>query len=172
MSLDGCVTLDDVEDVLLHILLHHIPRTATQAKSLALSDGVEPVALVLAEHLARLNVDDIAFLFTQKLTNIVVVVQLTQETDALRVLAAGIHQMLPLSDGAHLFLPHVADGEQRLAQLPVVELCQEVGLVLHGVGTRAKPLHSLFVDFRLGIVSRGDEVILMAALAVESTELN
>ena len=53
MSLDGCVTLDDIENVLLHILLHHIPRTATQAKSLALSDGVEPMAFVLPDLLAQ-----------------------------------------------------------------------------------------------------------------------
>ena len=87
--------------------------------------------------------------------------------------------MLTLGDLAHLLLPHMPNWEQCFFQLPIVELCQKVGLILHGVGTRAKPLHLLLAPFpinlfylRLCIVPCGDEVIFVSALAVESAELD
>ena len=128
--------------------------------------------LVLAQHLAGFYINHIAFFFTQIATHIVVVVQFSEEANALRVLALGVHQMLSFGNGTHLLLPHVADGEQRLPELPVVELRQEVGLVLHGVGTRREPLPSVLVYLRLRIVTGGYQVVLMTALAVEGTELN
>ena len=44
----------DVDDVLQDVFLHDKPRTATQSHAFALADGVEPVAFVLADDLARL----------------------------------------------------------------------------------------------------------------------
>ena len=65
----------------------------------------------------------------------------------------------------------MTDGEKRLLQLPVVYLCKEVGLILHGVGTRREPLSALLVNLGLRIVTRSDEVVLVSALLVKRSEL-
>ena len=172
MCLDGFVAFHHIENILFHIFFHHIPGTTTEAKSLALADSVEPMALMLTQHLTRFNINDITWLFAQEAPDVVVVVDLAQEADALRILTAGIHKVFSFGNGTHLFLPHVTDGEQRLLQLPVVELRKEVGLVLHGIRTRAEPLPAFFVNLRLGIMSCSDEVVVMTTLTVEGTELN
>lgn len=48
------VAMRDIDDVLLDVFLDDEPRTATEAHAFALADGVEPVAFVLADDLARL----------------------------------------------------------------------------------------------------------------------
>ena len=58
----------------------------------------------------------------------------------MRVFALSVDQMLALGNLTHLILHHVANGEEGFRQLPVVDLCQEVGLVLHGVWAGAEPL--------------------------------
>ena len=47
MCLDGLIAFHNIQDVVFHVFLHHIPRTAAQSKSFALADGVEPMSLVL-----------------------------------------------------------------------------------------------------------------------------
>ena len=79
--------------------------------------------------------------------------------------------MLVLGDLPHLVLHVVADGEERLLQLPWVYLSQEVGLVLHGVWTRREPFAPVY-PLRLRIVARGDEVVVVAPLLVEGTKLD
>ena len=89
-------------------------------------------------------------------------------------------QVFALGNLTHLFLHHVPNGEEGLLQLPVVNLRKEVGLVLDGVGTGAEPLknlgrtefvqHTLFLC--LGVVACGYEVVVVAALLVEGTELD
>ena len=49
------VTMTHIQNVVLHILLNHKPRTAAEAQTLALADGVEPQTLVAADALARLR---------------------------------------------------------------------------------------------------------------------
>ena len=46
------VAVGDVDDVLLDVFLHDKPRAATQSHTFALSNGVEPVSLVMAYNLA------------------------------------------------------------------------------------------------------------------------
>ena len=77
--------------------------------------------------------------FTEIFTDIVVVINLTKETDALRVTPMGRCQMLTLSNLTHLFLHHVADRKESFLQLPVVYLGEKVRLILHGVRTGAEP---------------------------------
>ena len=117
------VAVTDVEHVLSHVLLHYKPRAAAEAHTLALADGVKPQSLVLTDALAGLQLDDVAGLFAKIATDIFVIVDLSQKADALRVLAAGTHQVFALSNHTHLVLHVVANGEQRLLQLPVVDLC-------------------------------------------------
>ena len=62
MCLDGFVAFHHIENILFHVFLHHIPGTASEAKSLALADSVEPMALMLTKHLTGFDINDIAFL--------------------------------------------------------------------------------------------------------------
>ena len=80
--------------------------------------------------------------------------------------------MFALCNLAHFALLVMTDGEKRLLQLPVVYLCKEVGLILHGVGTRREPLSALLVNLGLRIVTRSDEVVLVSALLVKRSELD
>ena len=133
--------------------------------------GVKPQSAVLPYALSRLKLYHFAGLLAEVAAYVVVVVYLAEEAYSLRVLALGVDEMLAFRNLAHLTLLVVSYREESLAQLPVVNLCKEIGLVLHGVGTRDEPLAPLFVDFGLGVMSRCYEVVLMSALLVEGSEL-
>ena len=45
-------------------------------------------------------------------------------------------------------------------------------MVLHRIGTRAEPLPAFGVDFRLGVMTCGNEIVVMATFLIEGTELN
>ena len=66
----------------------------------------------------------------------------------------------------------MADRKNRLAQLPVVNLREEVGLVLHGVRTGDEPLPTCLINLRLGIMARGNEVVVMPSFLIEGPEFN
>ena len=170
----GClrvIAVADIENIFSHVFLDDEPRSATESESFALSDGVEPQSAVLADALSRLPFDDVAGLLAEITADIFCVVDITEEADPLRIFALRMDEMLPLSDLAHLVLNEVPDGENSFLQLPVVDLCQEVGLILYGVGTGGEPFPS--VDpLGLRIVACGDEVIVVSHLLVEGTELD
>ena len=165
------VAVADVKDILCHILLHDKPRTAAEAQALALPDGVEPQPLVRAYLLARFQFDDISHLLAKIATHVFVVVDVAQEADALTVASLGIDEVLALGNLAHLVLLEMSDGEESLPQLPTLDLCQEIRLVFHGVGTRCEPFPPVN-PFRLRIMPRGDEVVTVAHLLIEGTELD
>ena len=73
----------DIDDILCYILLDDKPRTATQPHAFALADGVKPVTFMLADELARLQFYHVTLLFSEITSQVVVVVNLPQETDAL-----------------------------------------------------------------------------------------
>ena len=58
------VAVRHVKNILRYILLHHKPRTTPEAHTLALSDGMEPQALVLTDATTGLQLYYIAWLFT------------------------------------------------------------------------------------------------------------
>ena len=159
-----------VEYVFLHILLHRIPRASAETKAVALADGVEPQSLVTAQAFACFQLHHVARLLTEVSAYVFVVVYFAEEADALRVFAPRIDEMLALGNGPHLALHVVAYGEQSLAQLPVVYLGEEVGLVLHRVGTCGEPLAPVY-HLSAGIVACGNEVVVVAALLVERPKL-
>ena len=70
----------------------------------------------------------------------------------------------------HLLLHVLAYREYRLAQLPVVYLRQEVGLVFHRVRTRHEPFPAVY-HLCLRVVACRDEVVVVPHLLVERTEL-
>lgn len=102
------VAMGNVENVLFQILFHHEPRTTTQPESLALSDGMKPVSVVLAHFLARFDFDDRSFSFAQEATYEVVVIDFSQEADALRILTASRGKAMVEGDLAHLFFFQMA----------------------------------------------------------------
>ena len=83
-------TLAYKQYVALHVFLHRIPRSAAEAKSVTLTDGMEPKTLMLTNLLAGLQFEHIARIFAEIATYVVVVVYHTEEADALLVLALGI----------------------------------------------------------------------------------
>ena len=127
------------DDVLLHVLLHDEPRTAAQAQAFPLTNGVEPEAFVLADNLACLDVDNLALLFAQEAAQEVVVVYLTKEADALAVLASGTWQLGIKSNLPYLLLHQMSYRKERMAELFVAELREEVRLVLDWVFRRTEP---------------------------------
>ena len=79
--------------------------------------------------------------------------------------------MLAFGNPAYFVLLVVSDGEESFLQLPVIDLCQKVGLVLYRVRACREPFSSVN-PFGLCVVSCGDEVVVVSHLLVEGTELN
>ena len=142
-----------VQHVGNHILLHDIPRSAAEAQSVSLSDGVKPQAAVLAYQFARLQFEHFAGSLAEIASNVVVIIDLAEEADALRVLSLGVDEVFAFGYLPYLALLVMSDGEECLAELPVINLCKEVGLVLYGVGACDEPLASLLVLLRLGVMA-------------------
>ena len=111
----GVVAMAHVEDVVLHVLLDDKPWTAAKAQALALTDGVKPQALVLADALARLQLYHIARVLAQITADIVIIIDLPQEADALAILALGIHQMLLLSYLSNFIFHMMTDRKYRFS---------------------------------------------------------
>ena len=175
VGLVGClrvVAVAYVEYVLLHVLLHHKPGSAAEAESLALAYGVVPQGAVASYHFPGLQFHHVAGAVAQVTPYVVVVVYLSEEADALTVLALGVDEVLRLGYLPYLVLHVVAYGEDGLVQLPALYLCQEVGLILYGVGAGNEPLVPLGVALGTGIVAGGYEVVLVPHLAVEGTKLD
>ena len=167
----GVIALTDQDDIAADVLLHDEPGAATQPEALALTDGVEPVALVLAEDLPCLTLDDEPFLLSEGALDELVVVHLPEEADALTVLAVSAQQMRLFSDTAYLALEEVTGGEEELGDLAEVDLRKEVRLVLHGVGSRSQ-IELITDEGRRGVVPRSDEVEVLAPLLLEAAELD
>ena len=157
----GVVAVGDVEDVVGDVFFDDEPGTTREAHAFALTDGVEPEAFVLTDTTTSFEFDDITGVFTEVTSDIVIVIDLPQKTDALGVLALGIDKMLPLGNLPHLILDIMTNREDCLPQLPVVDLREEVGLILYGVWTGDEPLPTCLINLRLGIMARGNEVVVM-----------
>ena len=167
----GIVAVGDVDDVTPDVFLDDEPRAAAQSQSFPLADGVEPIAVVLAQHFAGLQLHDLARPASEVTLDEIVVVDFSQETDALAVLAPRAGQPLRLGDGAYLAFHQVADGEHQFAYLQVGDLPEEIGLILYRVLGGGKP--GLPVDFRgCGIVSRGDFIEILPPFLLETSELD
>ena len=80
------VALRHIYDVVRNVFLHHKPRSAAQAKAFPLANGMEPEALVTTKFLACFQLDDIARHFAQVFTDIIVVVDFSQEANSLTVM--------------------------------------------------------------------------------------
>ena len=109
------VTMTHIQNVVLHILLNHEPRTAAEAQTLALADGVEPQTLVAADALARLHLNHIARVLAQVSADVIVIVNLTQEANSLTILALGINLMLLFGYLTNFIFNVMTDRENRFS---------------------------------------------------------
>ena len=132
---------------------------------------MKPKSAVPAYLLSGFQFQHIARILTEIPPDIFVIVYLSQEADALRVLALSVDKMFALGNLPHLAFHIVTYGKQCLTQLPVVNLREKIGLIFHRVGTCDKPLVTIF-NFRAGIVPRSYEVVAMAYLVVKRTKLD
>ena len=73
---------------------------------------------MFADAFARFHLYDVARTLAQVSAYVFIIVYLTEEADALRVLALGINQMFALGYGTHLVLFVMAYGEYCLLKLP------------------------------------------------------
>ena len=139
----GAISVAHIYHIVLGILFHHIPRTAAQAKALALPDGVKPEALVLANLASGFNFNDVALALTQMAADEVVIVNFPQKANALAVLAKSVRHICLHSNSANLSLGHTADGEHQMLELLVGYLRKKVGLVLNRVDCRSQIFHTV-----------------------------
>ena len=134
------VALHDVQRVAGDVLARHEPRLAgavrvlvrlqaADADALALAQRVERQAHVLAHGLAVVQLDR-ARLVRQVAAEEFAERALADEADAGRILLGRIRQVQFFRDLAHFRLGDLAQREQRLRQLRLVQAVQEVALVL------------------------------------------
>ena len=127
---------------------------AADAQALALAQGVEAQAHVLADH-AAVFVLDAAGRMLQVAVQELAERPLTDEADAGRVLLLGVGQADLLGDAAHLGLVQLTHWKQRAAELRLRQPVQEVALVL----ARVQALEQLEAAVHLahaGVVAGGD----------------
>ena len=105
------VAMTYVENVVLYVLFYYKPRSATESQTLALAYSVKPQTTVFANTLARFHFNHVARTFAQIAAYVFIVVYLSKEADALRVLALGIYQVLALGYGTYLVLLVMANRE-------------------------------------------------------------
>ena len=115
-------------------------------------------------HLAAAVVQDRARVVRQVVVEELAERPLADEADAGRILLLRVRQADLVGDAAHLGLVQLADREQRLRQLRLVQAVQEVALVL----ARVEPLEQLVAARRLveadaRVVAGGDALGARAA---------
>ena len=89
----GIIAPRYVQDVSLRIFFYDKPWTSTQSQSFPLSDGVEPESFVGTQLSAGFQFDNLSFFLSQKTSDEIVVIDFTEETDALAVLASGAGEL-------------------------------------------------------------------------------
>ena len=136
-----------------------------------LTNGVKPQSAVHADFLFRFQFQHFARVFAKKAADIIIIINLAKKANALAVFTFGIDKMFAFGNLSHLSLLVMTNGKYGLLQLPIVYLCKEVGLVFHWVGTRNQPFLAVN-PFRLGIMSRCDEVVFVSALLMKCAKLN
>lgn len=168
----GVVAMGDVEDVVGDVFFDDEPGTSGETHAFALTNGVEPEAFVRANATTSLEFDDVTWVFTEVTTDVVIVVDFSQKTDALGVFAFGIDEVFTFCNLTDLVFDVMTDGEDGLTQLPVVDLREEVGLIFDRVRTGDEPFPASLIELCLSIVARGNEVVVMTFFFMKGTEFD
>ena len=121
--------------------------------------------------LSGFKLNNITRFLTEITSYILVIINVTEEANALRILAPGVDKVLAFCNIAHFILYKMADGKDGFLQLPAVNLCEKIGLILHRIGAGDEPFFSID-DLSLCIMARGNEVVVVPFLLIEGTKLN
>ena len=165
-------TVRYIDDVAANVFANDVPRAAAEAEAFALADGKEPIAGVLTDDVAGFLFHHEAFFLTEIFPCEFGEAYFPQKADALAVVAMCRCEVFAFSYVAHFLLEEMPDGEHDFAQSEVVELCEEVGLILHRVGTGGEPHVAVGVAFGLGVMARGHAVVLMSHALLEDPEFD
>ena len=123
-----------------------------------------------AEFLACLEFYDVAFLLAHVLADVVVVVDFSKETDALRVVSLCAWKSVFLRKFSYLTLRYRSDRKHRFFQLRICYPRKKICLVFECIYCRSEPRNSIIINPLLGIMACGDAVELIACLLLESSE--
>lgn len=165
-------TVRYIDDVAANVFAHYIPRAAAEAEAFALADGKEPIAGVLTYDVAGFLFHYEAFFLAEIFPCEFGEAYFPQEADALAVVAMCRCEVFAFSYVAHFLLEEMADGEHDFTQSEIVELCKEIGLILHRVGAGSEPHVAVGVAFGLGVMARSHAVVLMSHALLEDPEFD
>ena len=165
-------TVGHIDDVAANVFAHDVPRAAAEAEAFALADGKEPIAGVLTDDIAGFLFHHEAFFLAKVFPCEFGEAYFPQEADALAIVAMCRREVFAFGNVAHFLLEEMADGEHDFTQSEVVELCKEVGLIFHRVGTGGEPHISVGVAFGLGVMPRGHAVVLMSHALLKDPEFD
>ena len=107
------VALRDVNNVVFGVFFYHKPRSAAQSEAFTLPDGVEPESLVPAKFSASLEFDDVAFPLADVFADIIVVVYLSQEADALGIMTLRARKVVFLRKFPYFAFWQFSNGKHR-----------------------------------------------------------
>jgi len=125
--------MGDVDDVPGDILSLDEPGPVREAEALALTDRVEPVPLVPAQHSPGLALHDLPLPLPQVVPDEIAVRDLSQEADPLAVSSVLVRKVDFPSEPPDLGLLKPAEGEEGARDLLLAQAREEVRLVLHGI---------------------------------------
>ena len=170
----GCfrvITMTNIKNIAINIFLYNKPRTTAKTQTLALTDSVKPQTLVLPYLVACFKFYNIALLLTKIPTHILIIINITKETNTLRILALCIYKMLTLSNLTNFFLHVMTYWEDSLLELPLINLSKKISLVFNRIRTCNKPFLTIN-NLSLSIMTCCNEIIIMPLLLIKSTKLN
>ena len=165
-------TVRYIDDIAANVFAHHVPRAAAEAEAFALADGKEPIAEVLTYDVAGFLFHYEAFFLAEIFPCEFGEAYFPQEADTLAVVAMCRCEVFAFGNVADFLLEEMPDGEHDFTQSEVVELCEEVGLIFHRVGTGGEPHVAVGVAFGLGVMARGHAVVLMSHALLEDPEFD
>ena len=161
-----------IDYIFVYVLADNKPWAAAEPEAFSLSDGMEPVAAVLAEFTAGFYLYYRARALAEVPADEIVVVYFPEEADALRVASECVRKLGFGGDATYIGFRNVAEGEGEVCQLFAGYACEEVGLIFYGVDCRGEPFKAIVVDICRCIVPCGGLGELMSPTVFEISEFN
>ena len=116
------VAMRNKKDISLQVLLHYKPRTSAESQSFTLSNCIEPKSLVSTDFFASFYLSYIAWILSQVLLDVFAKIDISQETNALRILSACIEEIGFFSQLTHFMLPKMSYRKHELRHLQGINL--------------------------------------------------
>ena len=129
----GIITVGDVNNVILNILLHNEPGSSSQSQSFSLANGMKPIAAMSTNLLTCFKFDHRPLFFSQKATDKIVIIYLAQKANSLTILPTGTGQSGLQRYLTHFMLHQPTYRKQQFRNLQIVNLGQEISLIFYRV---------------------------------------